>query len=70
MRDLYRRLRKLELQMVDLCSPVPGTKAWREDWEEKKRLTLADPINGPLAGISLDVVDMLLASYPVHEDER
>ena len=69
MRNLCRRLRKLELQMVDLSSPVPGTKAWR-DWEEKKRLTLADPANGPLAGISLDVVDILLASYPVHEDER
>ena len=69
MRNLCRRLRKLELQMVDLSSPVPGTRAWREDWEEKKRLTLADPINGPLAGISLDVVDILLASYPVHEDE-
>jgi hypothetical protein len=69
MRDLYRRLRKLELQMVDLSSPVPGTKAWREDWEEKKRLTLADPTNGPLAGISLDIVDTLLASYPVRETE-
>ena len=70
MSNVLRRLRKLELQMADLSSLVPGTKAWREDWEEKKRLTLADPINGPLAGISLDVVDMLLASYPVHEDER
>ena len=70
MRDLYRRLRKLELQMVDLSSPVPGTRAWREDWEEKKRLTLADPANGPLAGISLDIVDTLLASYPEHEDGR
>ena len=69
MRDLYRRLRKLELQMVDLSSPVPGTKAWVEDWQEKKRLTLADPTNGPLAGISLDVVDILLASYPVRETE-
>ena len=70
MSNVLRRLRKLELQMVDLSSPVPGTKAWREDWEEKKRLTLADPANGPLAGISLDVVDILLTSYPVHADER
>jgi hypothetical protein len=56
--------------MADLSSPVPGTRAWREDWEEKKRLTLADPANGPLAGISLDIVDTLLASYPEHEDGR
>ena len=70
MRNLYRQLQKLESQMADLSSPVPGTRAWREDWEEKKRLTLADPANGPLAGISLDIVDTLLASYPEHEDGR
>ena len=70
MRNLCRRLRKLEAQMLDASGLVPGTKAWREDWEEKKRLTLADPTNGPLAGISLEIVDILLASYPVQEDER
>jgi hypothetical protein len=64
MRNLQRRLRKLEAHLTDSSGLVPHSPAWTDHWTEELKKVLAEDYRGPKARIPLDVVRAHLRDDP------
>ena len=61
MLNLARRLRKLEAAWKDANGLVPHTEQWLKYWRGKIDQVVAGEANVDLRGITIEVVDAILA---------
>jgi hypothetical protein len=64
MRDLPRRLRKLEAHFTDSSGLVPHLPAWMDHWTQQLKNVLAEDYCGPKAPVPLEVVRASMRDEP------
>jgi hypothetical protein len=64
MKNLQRRLRKLEAHFTDSSGLVPHSPAWMDHWTQELKKVIAEDYHGPKAPIPLEVVRAYLQDYP------
>ena len=61
MRNLSRRVQKLEGQLKDPRGLIPCSEEWFDYWSSKIDRVIEGDLSIDLAGISLEFVDLLIA---------
>jgi hypothetical protein len=64
MRNLQRRLRKLEAHFTDSSGLAPNSPAWMTYWTQVLEKVLAEGYRGPKAPVPLEVVRAYLRGEP------